>query len=61
MAAADLAALRNALLSGRSLRPYVPEDREAEAAKTKRLRQLRLAKEGQRPPRPPSRRAIVTR
>jgi hypothetical protein len=47
MASADLRALQAALSSGRSMRPYVPEDREADAAKRKRLRNLRLAKEAE--------------
>jgi len=41
----ELRALTDALLSERSIRPYVPEDPEAAAVKTKRLRALRLAKE----------------
>jgi len=44
MASKDLSALVDAISNARSLRPYQPEDREAEAAKTARLRQLRLAK-----------------
>jgi hypothetical protein len=33
------------LLNAYSTKPYAPEDREAEAAKTQRLRALRLAQE----------------
>jgi hypothetical protein len=40
---ADLRDLVNILSNARSLRPYQPEDREAEAAKIRRLRERRLA------------------
>ena len=42
--ASDLVALIDAISHAQSIRPYYPEDREAEAAKIVRLRQLRLAK-----------------
>jgi len=41
------------------MKPYMPEDRDAEAAKIARLRQLRMAKSAGQPKRPP--RLIVTR
>jgi len=44
------------------IRPYKPEDRDAEAAKIARLRRLRLAQaDAVRPPRRASRGLIVTR
>ena len=43
MASADLERLVEAISTGANLRAYKPEDREAEAAKIERLRQLRLA------------------
>jgi len=46
MASADLEALTHALASERPLKPYQPEDRDAEAAKIARLRELRLAAAG---------------
>ena len=60
--ASDLAALVDAISHAQSIRPYHPEDREAEAAKIVRLRELRLAKN----PRPrkrtkPLRGLIITR
>ena len=45
MAPADLEALARAISGAQSLKLYKAEDREAEAAKIARLRQLRLAKE----------------
>ena len=40
-------------------RPYKPEDREAEAAKIARLRQLRFAKSGGVLPLPRRRRSLI--
>lgn len=40
-------------------RPYKPEDREAEAAKIARLRQLRFAKSGEAPPFPKRKRGLI--
>jgi hypothetical protein len=50
MASADIQALVHALSTDRSLKIYEPEDRDAEAAKIVRLRQLRLARDAQSPP-----------
>jgi len=55
MASSDLDDLVELLSSGNSLKPYTPEDREAEAAKVARLRQLRLARNGTFPARTPVR------
>ena len=49
MASADLEALVDAISPERPLKLYAPEDRDAEAAKIVRLRQLRLAKEAMNP------------
>jgi hypothetical protein len=64
MAAADIDAFVNdifAALSPADLhrRPYEPEDRDAEAAKVARLRQLRLATHAKTPKKSP--RLILTR
>jgi hypothetical protein len=42
MASPDLEGLTHALASERPLKPYQPEDRDAEAAKIAWLRELRL-------------------
>ena len=47
MASADLEALTHAFASERPLKPYQPEDRDAEAARIVRLRELRLARDAQ--------------
>jgi hypothetical protein len=47
MATADLEALVNAISTARS-KHYEPEDRDTEAAKISRLRQLRLARDAAR-------------
>jgi len=41
--------LTHALLRGESMKQHVPEDREAVAAKIRRLRALRLAKAQEKP------------
>jgi hypothetical protein len=61
MAAADLDALVDAISTARSLKPHQPENRDAEAAKIVRLRQLRLAREAMEPPTKPRQAASAIR
>jgi hypothetical protein len=62
MATSDLQDLVDTISSGKPLKAYMPEDREAEAAKIARLRQLRLAKHGKLCPMwKPLRGLIITR
>jgi hypothetical protein len=66
MATADIGKLVNDIFADGTdewhRKPYQPEDREAEAAKIVRLRQLRLARNaGSHPAQKPRRGLIVTR
>jgi hypothetical protein len=63
MAAADVGRLVKDIFTESSddwhRKPYKPEDREVEAAKIVRLRQLRLAKNGGSCPLPKPRRGLI--
>jgi len=66
MAAADLDGLVNDIFADLSLadlhmKPYKSDDRDAEAEKIARLRQLRLARCAEPAPKKPARRIIVVR